>query len=474
MTWIRSIRFRVTVLAVLTTALVVAAFSWLLLRLIVDELVAAGESELVELADDVEGLALREIGLGGAQYRLSGEDVIVELDLDDDGDVLVELLPVEDPDGEPVGAFVLDSGTGEIRAVLPEPGGIPEPELERLSEVAAELLRDQADGLADSQISLLESTEDVLDEISGAVGAARRAALLISPLLVIASGLITWLVVGRALSPTRRMAAEAAAIGTDTLDRRVTDRGTDDEVDTIAGVINEMLDRIEAGVRREQRFVGDASHELRTPLTTTRMAAELAAQDAPHSPYPAQVIEEVDRMQALVDDLLQLARGAERPADPVDLADLATEVVADHAAADRIRLAVEVEPGRAVVAGRRRELRRVLMNLLDNAERYGSRIGVTIAAPPGAAGAGMVALMVDDDGPGIPVPERMRVFDRFTRLDEGRARHQGGAGLGLAIVEAITARHGGTVAVEDAPAGGARLVVRLPVAVDRAGSPPVG
>lgn len=464
MNWVRSIRFRLTVLAVLTTALVVAAFSWLLLRLIIDELVAAGEAELVELSEDVEGVALAELGLGGAQYRLEEEDVVIELDLDDDGDVLVEMLAADDPDGDPIGAFILDSGTGEIRDILPEPGGLSEAELAQTSKVAAELLRDQAAGLADSQISLLESTEEVLDEISGAAEAARRAALLISPLLVLASGLITWLVVGRALSPTRRIAAEASAIGTDTLDRRVTDRGTEDEVDTIAGVINDMLDRIEAGVRREQQFVGDASHELRTPLATTRMAAELAAQDAPQSPYPSQVIEEVDRMQALVDDLLQLARGAEPPTDAVDLAAVVADVVAAHPAGGRIAVAARVGEARAQVQGQRGDLVRVVVNLLDNAARFGSQVEIGLFAAGGAPdGEGaFIVLTVDDDGPGIPPGERERVFERFARLDEGRARHDGGAGLGLAIVETIVARHGGTVAVGDAPAGGARVTVRLP------------
>ncbi|MEM9561282.1 MAG: HAMP domain-containing sensor histidine kinase [Actinomycetota bacterium] len=466
MRFARSIRFRVTAVAVVTTAVVVAAFSWLLLRLIVDDLVAAGEDELVELADDIEGLALSELGVGGAQYRLDGEDVSMELDLDDDGDILVELLSVDDPDGEPVGAFIVDSGTGEIREVLPEPGGLPEAELARIADVAAELLRDQAAGLADSRISLLESTEDVLDEIADAVGAARRAALLISPLLVLASGLITWFVVGRALSPTRRIAAEAAAIGTDTLDRRVSDRGTADEVDTIAGVINDMLDRIEAGVRREQQFVGDASHELRTPIATARMAAELAGQDAPHSPYPAQVVDEVDRMQTLVDDLLQLARGAERPVELVDVVAVAANAVGSHPATARIGLRSELE--RAPVRGRADDLGRVLANLLDNAARHGERIEVTLSSDS-SSGSMDLLVAVDDDGPGVPEAERTRVFERFARLDEGRARNRGGAGLGLAIVDAIVTRHGGSVVVDDAPIGGARLLIRLPlVAVDPA------
>jgi signal transduction histidine kinase len=112
------------------------------------------------------------------------------------------------------------------------------------------------------------------------------------------------------------------------------------------------------------------------------------------------------------------------------------------------------------VHGRRDQLGRVVRNLLDNAARHADS-EVAVALHTGDAG---VELTVDDDGPGIPVDDRSRVFDRFTRLDDGRARDAGGLGLGLSMVKAIVEQHGGTVAIEDAPIGGARVRVQLPVA----------
>jgi signal transduction histidine kinase len=116
----------------------------------------------------------------------------------------------------------------------------------------------------------------------------------------------------------------------------------------------------------------------------------------------------------------------------------------------------QVSGGR--VLGSERQFARVVRNLLDNACRHAaSKVSLTLGTRDGS-----VWLVVDDDGPGIPVADRERVFDRFTRLDEGRARDAGGVGLGLSMVKAIVERHGGSVVVDDAPLGGARLIVQLP------------
>ena len=161
-------------------------------------------------------------------------------------------------------------------------------------------------------------------------------------------------------------------------------------------------------------------------------------------------------MQALVDDLLQLARAPEGAAgEPVAFDSLVAEVVANHPASARIELAA---PTALSVVGRAPELRRIVVNLLDNAARYGeSAIDVRVTMSDG-----MAELTVDDDGPGIAPDQRELVFERFVRLDEGRARNDGGTGLGLAIVRAIARRHGGDAAITDSPLGGARVIVRLP------------
>ena len=300
-----SIRSRVTAIAVVTSAIIVVAFGWLFIRLVTDRLVAAGQESLEAVTADVEGLSLVELGEDDAQFRLDGEDYLMLLEIDDLGDVFVNLQSFDDPEGDSVGGFTIDSGTGELRGVQVESDELDEEELREVAERGTEQIRDLVGGQSGQRLELIQAADEAITDISDAADAARSSALIVGPLLVLASGLITWIVVGRALAPTRRIAAEAAAIDPSTLDRRMTRSGGDDEVDTIAQVINDMLDRLEGGMKREQQFVADASHELKTPLTTARMAAELAGGDAPQSTYPPQVVEELDRMQALVDDLLQ-------------------------------------------------------------------------------------------------------------------------------------------------------------------------
>ncbi len=451
-----SIRSRVTAIAVVTSAIIVVAFGWLFIRLVTDRLVAAGQESLEAVTADVEGLSLVELGEDDAQFRLDGEDYLMLLEIDDVGDVFVNLQPFDDPEGDSVGGFTIDSGTGQLRGIVVESDELDEEELREVAERGTEQIRGLVGGQSGQRLELLEAADEAITDISDAADAARSSALIVGPLLVLASGLVTWIVVGRALAPTRRIAAEATAIDPSTLDRRMTRSGGDDEVDTIAQVINDMLDRIESGVKREQQFVADASHELKTPLTTARMAAELAGSDAPESAYPPQVVEELDRMQALVDDLLQLARAPEgRASEPLALDVLVAEVVANHPARDRIDVDI---PSAVTVIGRAPELRRIVVNLLDNAARYGqSAIGVQVALSDE-----MAQLTVDDDGPGIAPDQRELVFERFVRLDEGRARNEGGSGLGLAIVRAIARRHGGDATISDSPLGGARVIVALP------------
>jgi signal transduction histidine kinase len=228
--------------------------------------------------------------------------------------------------------------------------------------------------------------------------------------------------------------------------------------------MNAMLDRLEGAADRQRQFVSDASHELKSPLTTIRTKVEVASMqpdDADWSDVSATVLGEVDRLDDMVGDLLQLARldetgGSLATHTDVDL----DELVA--AEAHRLRgLGVAVDDsglGAARVQGDRSALTRLMRNLADNAARHArTTVGLSVGNGDGTA-----VVRIDDDGPGVPVADRERVFERFTRLDEGRARGAGGAGLGLALVRAVAAAHGGTVRVLDAPLGGARFEVRLP------------
>jgi signal transduction histidine kinase len=285
------------------------------------------------------------------------------------------------------------------------------------------------------------------------------------PLLLLVVGATTWRLVGGALAPVDAIRAEVDAISAAALHRRVPLPATRDEIDRLAATMNRMLDRLERVRVRERGFIADASHELRSPIAAIRQHAEvaLAHPDRTSTADLARVAHaESLRMQALVDDLLLLARadeeGLRRSRVPVDLDDLVfaegvrlrgeAAVTLDTSAVSPVR--VEGDP-----AG----LGRMLRNLVDNAARHAAgRVALALAERDGRA-----VIHVDDDGPGIPLADRKRVFDRFVRLDESRSRAVGGSGLGLAIVAEIVAAHGGDVAVVDGPLGGARFTVRLPV-----------
>ncbi|PPH03269.1 cell wall metabolism sensor histidine kinase WalK [Rathayibacter sp. AY1H3] len=284
------------------------------------------------------------------------------------------------------------------------------------------------------------------------------------PLLIALVAVVCAVVVGRALRPVERMRAEAEAVTSSALDRRIAAPGSGDEVDRLAHTLNRMLDRLQSGQERQRRFVSDASHELRSPVAALRQTAEvaLAHPDRLDSARLARTVaEESVRLGGLIEGLLLLARSDEArlalAAAPVDLDDLALgEVRRLRDSGARVD-ASGISPVQAVAD--EALLSRALRNLVDNAVRHRSS---QLALSTRVDGAEAV-LAVDDDGPGIPAAERERVLERFVRLDEGRARDAGGSGLGLAIVAGIARAHGGRVVVGDSALGGARVEVRVPL-----------
>ena len=299
-----------------------------------------------------------------------------------------------------------------------------------------------------------------LGEVNRTVDSVTAALFLGVPALVAAIAALAWYLAGRALRPVESIRAEAAAITATTMHRRVPEPETRDEVGRLAQTMNAMLDRLEDSSTRQRQFISDASHELRSPVAAIRAQLEVALRRGGDADWPQvarRVLDEDSRLEVAVGELLELARieeGADIHAVDVDLDDVVLEE------ATRVRAVAidtsQVSAGR--VAGDARQLARLVRNLLDNAAAHArSRVTVGVTATRDEA-----RLVVDDDGPGVPPEERERVFERFTRLDEGRGRDGGGAGLGLAMVRAIAERHGGTVEVGDAPIGGARFLVRLP------------
>ena len=318
---------------------------------------------------------------------------------------------------------------------------------------------------------LVARSTEIVTEAAGAVGGL--LAIGVPLLLVVVAG-TTWFVVGRALAPVEAIRAEVDAISATALHRRVPDPPADDEIGRLARTMNRMLERLERAQARQRRLVSDASHELRSPVAAIRQHAEVALAH-PGRTSAAELAETVLaedlRLQRLAEDLLLLTRADEHTLAlrrrPVDLDDLVFDEARRLRAVSGLRVDTSlVSAGR--VDGDAAGLRRVLRNLGDNAARHAEgRVAFSVAERDG-----VVLLEVDDDGPGVPEADRERVFERFVRLDDARARDGGGSGLGLAIVAELVAAHGGTVAIGASPAGGTRVGVSLPASPTRPAEAP--
>jgi signal transduction histidine kinase len=287
------------------------------------------------------------------------------------------------------------------------------------------------------------------------VNVVRTALLITYPLLIAVLALFARRVVSAALRPVEELRAGAEAItGGDSSDRLPVPN-SQDEIHRLAVTLNDMLDRLAGARARQRAFVADAAHELRSPLANMRTELEVA-QRIGDPPHVDGLLVDVERLTRLVDDLLLLARADDAPGlartVPVELGALLRETAEKYGAA---RVPVTVAGGAPQwTSGDPQALRHVLTNLVDNAIRHAAS-QVTLAALPGG-------FTVIDDGPGIAPADRERVFERFTRLDDARARDAGGAGLGLAIVQELVRRHGGTVTLADAnPGVRARVRLRL-------------
>ena len=320
-------------------------------------------------------------------------------------------------------------------------------------------------------------------------GTVHRLVLLnlgVSVVVLILSGGLAYLLVSRSLRPLVAVENTAEAIAAGDLSQRVPELDPRTEVGRVSGALNSMLDQVEVAFeaqrasegqartseQRMRRFIADASHELRTPLTSIRGFAELYRQGAVSGRAEVdrvmrRVEDEAARMGLLVEELLLLARlDQQRPLEtfPVDLLVVASDAVHDaQAVAPDRAISLDVNgDAPAVVVGDDARLRQVFANLLTNALVHtpaGTPVKVRLQSDDEH-----VAVEVTDAGPGMDQEQASRVFERFYRADPSRTRASGGYGLGLSIVAALVAAHGGTVGVTSAPGEGATFRVVLPAA----------
>ncbi len=289
-------------------------------------------------------------------------------------------------------------------------------------------------------------------------------------IFVAAAGLGGYGLARAALSPVERMRREVAAVSAADPAPRIRVPRTRDEIAALAATMNELLARLQGALARQRALVADASHELRTPFAVLRGELELASRPGRSREDLAaavqQAAEEAARLARITDQLLFLARSDEdrvpaRPS-PTRLAGLLAASVqhaAGRARAAGVSCEVDVPPGLSAEVDADR-IREAVDNLIDNALRFappGTAIEVA-AAPDGPD----VLIEVRDRGPGFPPSFLPHAFERFARPDSGRARSDGGAGLGLAIVSAIARAHGGQASAANRPGGGAVVTLRLP------------
>jgi signal transduction histidine kinase len=478
-----SVRVRVTILAALSFAVVIALTSVVLLR--------ALEHRLVDDVRDADAEALRAQAFAvataglpapdavGSTVPIAGTDTVAFQVMGPQGPIVVLTNRGEASTSvaPPPTGDVLDSGEATFFELAVDGSGgssgsvgatrvsVP------LDESARRLLGvgGTAEPLIVSTLRISDgvslATASSLDEVAQAVTTTRTVLWIAGPCLVLLVAALAWVLVGRALRPVHALTSRVGSISSDSLHERVPVPPVADEIGELATTMNSMLARLEESAATNRRLVSDASHELRTPLAVVRTELEVArlTSDVDWDTLCTDILGEVDRMQALVDDLLLLARTAERglESSEVDVVDIVREVASRRRRVD-VHTDVGVlddEPPSVLADGA--ALRRALDHVVANAARHAST-AVTVDV---VAAADAVELRVDDDGPGIPAAERERVLERFVRLDEGRARDDGGSGLGLAVAHDVVTALGGELRIGDSPAGGTRVVLALPTPV---------
>ncbi len=288
-----------------------------------------------------------------------------------------------------------------------------------------------------------------------------RIGLWISVLVTgLVVGGITWVMVDQALAPVRRLRAQAEAIEADPSADLLPLGPAEDELAELAATFNTMLTKLRTADDERRRFVSDASHELRSPLMVLAADADYALQrpdpdsEAQLADLAESVRAQTSRLAALVDDLLTLAALDEEWPDERTRRPLGDVLLAASAA--DVSLPVLSEEAEQLLVP---DVSRALTNLVANA-RHHSRDRVAVEVDLTST---ELSIAVNDDGPGVPAAEREHIFKRFYRLDAGRSRTDGGAGLGLAIAKADADRVGGSVSVGTSPLGGARFTLTAPL-----------
>lgn len=439
------IRARVTIAFAAAMAVVLAVTGWVLYAQLGSHLALALDRDLQLRAQDLAALVnggrrvLPEVS--GSRFVERGES-FAQL-VDRNGRVVDATLPL--------GSKPLLT-PAELKAAGRRPFYAGRPQVPGLNEPARLLATPVRQGVLVVGATLQNRAETL--------SSFRYELFVAGPVALLFASLLGYLLAVLSLRQVESMRRRAASISAETRGQRLPVPQTGDEVQRLAETLNEMLGRLELALERERGFVADAGHELRTPLALLRTELELALRQAvPPDELRASVenaVREVDRLSLLADDLLLIAQsdrgGLPLRVEKVDVAALFESLRNRFGGGDR--LVTDASAG-LVVDGDRLRLEQALGNLVDNALRYGAG-RIELAA---AENDGTVELHVRDEGPGFPSEFLTVAFERFTRADA--ARGSGGAGLGLSIVRAIAAAHGGAAHAQNLSPRGADVWIAL-------------
>jgi len=270
--------------------------------------------------------------------------------------------------------------------------------------------------------------------------------------------ILTILLIRREARPLRMLARAADNIDLSGKAKPLPDApGSASEIRRVIAAFNRLQGRIASLIAARMAIVGGISHDLRTYATRLRLRAEAIPEEAER----AKAVRDIDDMIGLLDDaMLAISEGASNHQEElVDLAEVVTYEVEDRQSAGAVMtLETRLDGAQPLVLGHSRGLRRLVANVLDNAIKYGGEARVELSAR-----GRWLLVVVDDAGPGIPADQREAVLEPFVRLDPSRNRATGGAGLGLTIAKKVVDTHQGRLVLTDAPAGGARIIIALPV-----------
>ena len=438
-----SIKLRVTLLCTLLTAAIASA---VLLVLV------AGEQRM--LRDYYQNSLLSTAQLAHSEIVLKDGELEIDRDLDD---LPSTHITVYNLDGDLI--------YGRRRVDMP----FEDAQLRRTQDSAGNewFVYDSLLSLEDGSMLWLRCVQSA-DASQGLLSNRSRMALLIIPALILLAGVGGYFIAQRAFYPVTRIVrtAESIADGTD-LKKRIAPKGVKDELYDLASTFDAMFERLDRAFEREQQFTSDASHELRTPVTSILTQSEFALSPAANETDRIQALTQIHAKAAGMADLIrrlmllarmdsgQIPLSMER-VDLALLAELAAESMQDAADARNISLNVEAS-AEAPVMGDQTMLLQAVLNLVENAVRYGREGGhIRIQVETAQA----VSLKVVDDGPGIAPQDLEHIFDRFYQAD--RSRHSGGAGLGLSLVRRVAKLHKGTITVESTPGKGSCFTLILP------------